>query len=415
MRGSWLNFAILALLFVGASSVEMPDTSLATSGLQGADQSLKRRVDFWIRVYTEFSISEGVIHDAQYPEIVFEKLDFRLEENDFSRPAKERQKRVQRRIKEAKEFYRKILLSIHAKQANPSKLNAAEKRVFELYKDIQEPKKFFLAAHNKRIRIQRGLKERFAEGLFYAGKYLPIMENIFRDKGVPIELTRLPFVESSFNLKARSKVGASGIWQFMRSTGKLYLKINKTIDERNDPIRATESAAVLLKQNFEALGNWPLAITAYNHGRMGLMRAVVKVGSESLSDIITGYRSRSFGFASSNFFCEFLAALEVERHSEKYFGKLQRDHPAAFSEFILNDFVSVKDLSTYTRIPLDTLIEMNPSLTDQVYSGQQYIPAGFILRIPAEMRDTFLVRYNEIPSSKKYSSQKGHILQARQH
>lgn len=371
------------------------------------EPDLKNRMEFWVKVYTQYSTSEGLIHDAKYPEIILEKLDFTADQNDFSTPAIAKEKRAKRRINDIKDFYKKLLLSIHKKQNDLDAMTDAEKRVYELYKGISEPNKFYNAAHNKRIRLQLGQKDRFMQGLYYSGRYLAMMEKIFRERGVPVEITRLPFVESSFNLKARSKVGASGIWQFMRSTGRFYLKINDTIDERNDPIRATEAAASLLLLNFDSLKSWPLAITAYNHGRKGLMRAVRKVGSDSLDDIIDSYRSRSFGFASSNFFCEFMAALHVERNAEKYFGKTERDKPVQFAEFVMNDFVRAKDLATYTRIPLDTLFELNPALTDSIFQSKRLIPAGYVLRIPPELKDKFLVRYNEIPANRKFASQIG--------
>ena len=88
----------------------------------------------------------------------------------------------------------------------------------------------------------------------------------------------------------------------MRSTGRLFLKINDAVDERNDPIRATEAAAKLLKGNYESLRTWPLAVTAYNHGRKGMMRAVRKVGSEELEDVVDDYRSALFRLREQQFF-----------------------------------------------------------------------------------------------------------------
>jgi membrane-bound lytic murein transglycosylase D len=108
------------------------------------------------------------------------------------------------------------------------------------------------AAHRKRLRFQLGQKDRFLDGLYQSGRFLSFMEDIFKKEGMPLELTRLPFVESSFNIRARSKVGASGIWQFMRSTARLFIKLSPAIDERNDPLRATEAAARLLRYNFES-------------------------------------------------------------------------------------------------------------------------------------------------------------------
>lgn len=404
----------LAFLFISGAPIYLaraqdPTPSIPESAqkILFADGSLKKRIDFWISVYTQYSTSEGLIHDAKYPEIVLERMDFRSEQNNFTTPPKVREKERHKKIEEIKKFYSKLLLSIHRKQQTSQNLSESEKRVFELYKDVKEPNKFYRAAHDKRIRFQLGQKDRFLQGLYYSGRYLSMMEKIFHSRGIPSEITRLPFVESSFNLRARSKVGASGIWQFMRSTGKLYMTINDTVDDRNDPIRATEAAAALLRQNYETLGSWPLAITAYNHGRKGLLRAVRKVGSDNLDDIIDGYRSRSFGFASSNFFTEFMAAVEVERNAQKYFGKAEREKPIEFAEFIMSDYVDIRDLATYSRIPLDTLMELNPSLTDVVFRGDRLVPTGYALRIPPGMRDKFLIRYNEIPTNRKFSKQKG--------
>ena len=93
-----------------------------------------------------------------------------------------------------------------------------------LFSDIKHDLRLVHATYRDRIRSQLGQKERFQQGIVWAGRYLHQMEEIFRGEGVPIEITRLPFVESSFNLMARSKVGASGIWQFMRSTDHLAMR-----------------------------------------------------------------------------------------------------------------------------------------------------------------------------------------------
>jgi membrane-bound lytic murein transglycosylase D len=128
-----------------------------------------------------------------------------------------------------------------------------------------------------------------------------------------MELAALPMVESSYNPQAYSKAGAVGLWQFIRSTGKQYLTIKRKRDDRRDPIRATEAAAHLLRHNYETLGSWPLAITAYNHGREGILTARAAVGSSAIEEIIARYNGPRFGFASRNFYAEFLAALEVVR------------------------------------------------------------------------------------------------------
>lgn len=369
-------------------------------------ESLKPRVDFWINVYTRLTTSQGLLHDSKYVDIVYETLDFKdLREGTHSH--KEQEKKIGDQIKVAKKKIEATLLSLHLKQKNPSSLNAEETRIYDMFKSIQDPNKFLEAAGKKRLRFQLGQRDRFLQGLYYSGRYLPIMEKIFKDQGLPIELTRLPFVESTFDLRARSKVGASGIWQFMPSTGRLFMKINEAIDERNDPIRATVAAAQFMANNFNALGSWPLAITAYNHGTLGMVRAVEKTKSRELSDIIDRYKSPSFGFASSNFYAEFLAAVEVEKHASRYFDKAEIDRAIEFAEFVLTDFIDLKDIATYTKIPLDTLQELNPGLTESVFNSTRLVPSGYVLRIPPQERESFLMRYNDIPGYRKLSAQKG--------
>jgi hypothetical protein len=149
------------------------------------------------------------------------------------------------------------------------------------------------------------------EGLHRASKLLPRILTILRQHQVPAELAALPMVESTFNPAAYSKAGAAGLWQFIRSTGKQYSLISRRRDDRRDPVRATEAAAHLLRNNYEALGSWPLAIVAYNHGHAGIRAASTVVGSTAIEDIVARYNGPRFGFASKNFYAEFLAALDV--------------------------------------------------------------------------------------------------------
>ena len=95
---------------------------------------------------------------------------------------------------------------------------------------------------------------------------------------------------------------------------------------------ATEAAARFLRSNYEKLGAWPLAITAYNHGPGGVAAAIDTVGSSDIGDIVRLYRGKNFGFASRNFYTEFLAALEIERNHQKHFGAIEMDQPIAYDE-----------------------------------------------------------------------------------
>lgn len=112
------------------------------------------------------------------------------------------------------------------------------------------------------IRVQTGQKERFLEGVVRSGAYLPAIKKIFRAYNLPEDLAYLPHVESSFDTKAYSKLGASGVWQFTYSTGKQYLRIDGAVDERGDPLLAAHAAAKYLKNSYDLLGSWPLALTS---------------------------------------------------------------------------------------------------------------------------------------------------------
>ena len=401
-----LGGVLAAMGLLGCASVHAPtETSIPdlnqkravarSSDLQlPVEGEIGKSVDFWIRINTVYNSHQGVIHDAKYIDHIYEVLDFKK--------SKGRSGLV---ILKAKAKWNRLLLSVHRKQLNPSSLTSEERKVFELFKDIDEPNKFLNAAHRKRLRFQLGQKDHFLAGLVQSGRFLPAMEEIFKKEGLPVELTRLPFVESSFNVKARSKVGASGIWQFMRSTAQLFIQVNDAVDERNDPYRATEAAAQLLKQNFDSLGSWPLAVTAYNHGRKAMMRAVRGVGSDALSDLMINYRQRNFGFASRNFFPELLAAVEIEKNAEHYFGRVKRAQSDSIQEVVLPDFVAMGDLVRILSWSPRELSELNPGLSEEVRRGCLLIPSGYHLRIPSDFTD-FWKKYAQIPLSSKVKAQR---------
>jgi membrane-bound lytic murein transglycosylase D len=211
---------------------------------------------------------------------------------------------------------------------------------------------------------------------------MPIIRRIFKQKVLPTDLAYLPHVESSFNTAAYSKFGAAGIWQFTRSTGRRYMTIDYTIDERRDPILSSLAAAELLKDNYKKLGEWPLALTAYNHGASGMMRAKRKYGTYEA--IFKHHRSRLFGFASRNFYSEFLAAREVARNYERHFGKLNLHQPVDYPEIVLPGYMALDDLVTVLKVNAEEIQRLNPSLRKPVCLGEKYIPKGFRLRLPTD-------------------------------
>jgi membrane-bound lytic murein transglycosylase D len=153
-----------------------------------------------------------------------------------------------------------------------------------------------------------------------------------------------------------------------------------------------------LKENYEALDSWPLAITAYNHGRAGMARAVRETGSSDIGVIVKRYRGPLFGFASRNFYAEFLAALAVERSYKDYFGDLQFDAPFTGDEVQLSDALGAHVAARCADIPPEELAALNPAIDSAVFVGAGNIPRGYLLRVPPGTAGAFQQRLAQIAS-----------------
>lgn len=294
---------------------------------------LESPVEFWKKIFTEYSISQLVFFDPLDMSRIYDVLDV----GEESRPA---------------EY-----------------INSERERI--------------AAAHGvdlERVKPQRGIKERTAAGLKRSGRYIAQMQQIFRDRGLPVELTYLPIVESSYDINARSSAGALGMWQFMRATGRHYMRVDRSIDERRDPLESTRAAASFLKQSYETLGNWPLAITAYNYGPGGMARAVKEMESDNLVELIRDYRHPYWGFPPKNFYAEFLAAVEIGKNVNQYFPELELDPPLAIQEIELKNSSSLVVLAKNTGLTRDQLLAWNPALTAQIRS----VPAGYRVKVPVD-------------------------------
>ena len=343
--------------------------------------ALRPQVEFWKKVFGVYSEHQILIHDTEHLGRVYSVLDYRdLAAAGESPIVLEQRERAG--IASEKEHIRALLLDLDARNGNDGGLGEEERKIWNLLAKDKNPRKFAEAADLARIRAQRGLKERFAEGVRVSRRYLGEMEEIFRGEGLPVKLTRLPLVESCFNIDAYSKVGAAGIWQFMPATGRHYLSIGGVLDERRDPLRATHGASRHLKENYEDLGTWPLAITAYNHGRAGVSRAVRETGTTDIARIVHAYHGPLFGFASRNFYAEFLAALDVEAAHRDYFGELRFDPPFAGDEVPLCRALSSEAAASCANVSPAELAALNPAVDDAVFSGRGNIPRGYVLRVP---------------------------------
>jgi membrane-bound lytic murein transglycosylase D len=233
------------------------------------------------------------------------------------------------------------------------------------------------------LRFQLGQRDRVETAIFLSGRYIEDFEDIFRQNQLPIQLTRLVFVESSFNVLARSKVGASGLWQIMPSNARPYRMMGPLVDKRNHPIEATKLAAKILKYNHGMLEDWSLAVTGYNHGPTGVMKMTKKYKTRNLAELIENVNSRkSFGFASRNFYASFLAILEVESNAPKYFKNIKWSKRIPGEPLKMKHPLPFEMLTRWFDNDLLKLQIYNPHLSRKLISKSNSVPHGTWLLIP---------------------------------
>lgn len=329
---------------------------------------LNKDVQFWINVYTKVDTGSGYLHDAKDLGVVYGKIKF---DKDISR--KKRNKLVNKHRKRVEGLLDR-LVSVEAKD-----LNAEESRIYKLFPAGTDAKGFKEA--KERIRFQLGQSDKFQAGITRSGRWMPHFTAMMKKHKVPDVLRLLPHVESSFTPYARSHVGAAGMWQFTRGTGRRFMKVNHVLDERLDPYIAAEAAAKLLRYNFDKVDAWPLAITAYNHGLRSVSRAADKFGKNNLVKILREYDGPRFGFASRNFYVSFVAAVHVHTNYKRYFGELVIDEYRHPDILRLPNYLSVKALEK-TDLDKERLQQLNPALSNAIWRGDKHIPKHYALRLP---------------------------------
>src|SRR5580692_4570245 len=348
----WLLSGLL--VWLGVASVWAADSST----VMPRPPELERDVQFWIRVYSEVDTNGGFLHDQYNLAVVYEKLHFAPNTSPHER---------EHIVDQARSRYAAALRRIAAAKDGP--LSDDDQHVKDMWGAEGTPSRLLEAIDD--IRFQLGQADRFREGLVRSGAWETHIAETLANLGLPAELAVLPHVESSFNPNAYSKVGAAGLWQFMRSTGRRYMHIDSAVDDRLDPFRSTEAAAQLLAYNYHLLGTWPLALTAYNHGAEGVRRAREQLGTDDIVRIVRDYHSPSFGFASRNFYVSFLAAMSIAQEPEKYFHDLRRRSESEYYELKLSSAANAAALTQTLDIDRDTLRSLNPALRPTVWNGKR--------------------------------------------
>lgn len=335
-----------------------------------APDALKSDVAFWVRIYSELDSSVGLIHDTDSLEVVYELTSGLPPE--FS---EERRGVVEARTR----FYRDRLQRLADSGVTA---DTDDERILKLWKGRAAARDLRRAAES--VRFQSGQAQNFRRGLERAGAWRPQIERMLSEAELPNELAALPHVESSFDPGALSKSGAVGLWQFMRSTARLYIRVDDRVDERLDPLASTGAAIEYFRGAHQRLESWPLAVVAYNHGVNGMARARAELGTTDIVHVLRSYQAPSFKFASRNFYPSFLAALEVERRAEEFFGRVATDAQWRTCDATIHADVAIDRLASLSGHSVQVLKALNPALRPAVWAGKSRVPAGYVLRLPAE-------------------------------
>jgi membrane-bound lytic murein transglycosylase D len=278
-----------------------------------AGMGLEARIRFWVDVFTRYSLREAVVHDRDRPWIVFAVVPLDGDDPDELKKIRERYVGLASRVDRALQ---------HPERRSSRRLLGPGGEAWGHLRPPVDPA--LLAQARTRIRIQTGQREVFRDSVVRSKAYLSTLRRLLREAELPEDLAYLPHVESSFDAHATSRAGAVGLWQLMPATAKETLRVDGAVDERRDPYKATAAAARYLRDAFAALGNWPLAVTSYNYGVNGTLRAVDGIQTRDLVAMIDRHVSPAFGYAGKNFYAQFLAAVHVSHNLRHFFPGLEQ-------------------------------------------------------------------------------------------
>ena len=222
--------------------------------------------------------------------------------------------------------------------------------------------------------------------------FFPIFENALQKYNVPLELKYIPVIESALNPRAKSRVGATGLWQFMFNTAKdLDLKVNSYVDERMDPIKSSEAAAKYLSELYARFNDWNLAIAAYNYGPGNIRRAIKASGYSNFWNL-RGYLPKE----TANYVPSFIATLYLFEFAHKHEIKMKSKQ----MKLALTDSIPIKKMVSFSHIadkigiPADTLNFLNPSYIHSIIPNVKN--KQYYLTLPQVYTDVFIEKEAEI-------------------
>ncbi len=239
------------------------------------------------------------------------------------------------------------------------------------------------------------IRSRFEQWLVRLSRYRPLVENIFAEFNLPSDLVYLSLVESGFNPYAYSRAKATGPWQFMKGTGKLYgLRIDHYVDERRDPIKSTVAAARYLRDLYDLFGTWPLAMAAYNAGEGKVMRALHKAQAETFSDIS---KTKLIRRETKQYVPRIMAATVIARNLDQYGFSQEPVAPHQFEEVVVNRALHFRAIANTTGIPYEELRLLNPELRRDATPPDD---SAYHLKVPIGTSAKVLQLLDRVPTYK---------------
>lgn len=260
--------------------------------------------------------------------------------------------------------------------------------------------------------FQGSLRPFLTEGLTRAGRYMPMIERVFREEGVPLELAYVPLIESAFKPSAKSRVSAQGVWQFMVPTARDFgLRYDWFIDERSDPEKSTVAAARYLKMLHKIFdGDWALALASYNGGQGRVQRAVKSSG---INDFWGLTRTSSYlPRETREYVPMIMAAMVIAKNPAKYGFDLTPLAPLAYDKVKVPAAVDLRRVAEWADVSLDAIEELNPELrrwtTPVDYPGYELkVPSGRGVQLEQRLAKA---DPDELAAFKRYTVRRGETL-----
>jgi len=217
--------------------------------------------------------------------------------------------------------------------------------------------------------------------------YFPMFERELDNYNIPLEIKYLAIVESALKPRAKSRVGATGLWQFMFATGKMYgLDVSSYVDERSDPIKSTEAAAKYLAKLYEIFGDWDLALAAYNSGPGNVSKAIRRSGGyQNYWNIRHNLPRETAGYLPA-----FLANMYIFEYAKEHGFKQYKSESAYFETDTIRvkDMITLDQVSELTDTPIETLQFLNPSYKLDIIPFIK--DENYTLRLPNEVVGKFV-------------------------